>query len=509
MTEEERAALAAQAAKAATTPLNTAGPAATGGGNAAEMEKDAAAIHQLLNVQQQQAAMATEAEKVHAVRAQMCEYLLTSGIASSKLPAAAADRVRKQFSGKVFEPAELTSAIDDARALVSELTGGMVVNGPSHVHGMFTSDDQVRAAVDDLLGAERDADLKGLKAAKLSGIRELYMMLTGDVDLHGGYHPEHARLASTSDFSGLVKNALNKMVVARWNELGQAGYDWWKAIATVEHFNNLNTITGTLVGTVGALPAVAEGGEYTELAIGDSPETATFTKYGGYIPMTMELIDRDETRKLRAYPGELAAAGLRKISALVAAIFTASGGVGQVRADTGALFNATAVTTKGGHANLATVALSDTQWEVVGAAMYAQPLLVKQDTGYYGTGPQMALNPRFCLVPRALRLTAQKILYPSWENTSGIHSENMQQGEIGDVVVVPDWTDTTDWAAVADPRLSPSIFIGERFGLMPEIFIAGDELSPAVFTNDESRMKVRHFLAVWVNDFRPLHKENV
>ena len=44
---------------------------------------------------------------------------------------------------------------------------------------------------------------------------------------------------------------------------------------------------------------------------------------------------------------------------------------------------------------------------------------------------------------------------------------------------------------------------------MPEIFIAGDELSPAVFTNDEHRLKVRHFLAVWVNDFRPLHKSNV
>jgi hypothetical protein len=495
MSEEEKAALAAQAAKATNTPLNTAG-SSTGGGNAAEMEKDAAAIQQLLNVQQQQFAMATEAEKVQAVRAQMCEYLLTSGIASSKLPAAAADRVRKQFSGKVFEPAELTSAIDDARALVSELTGGMVVNGPSHIHGMFTSDDQVRAAVDDLLGAERDADLKGLKAAKLSGIRELYMMLTGDVDLHGGYHPEHARLASTSDFSGLVKNALNKMVVARWNELGQAGYDWWKAIATVEHFNSLNTITGTLVGTVGALPAVAEGGEYTELAIGDSPETGTFTKYGGYIPMTMELIDRDETRKLRAYPGELAAAGLRKISALVAAIFTANGAIGPTLADTGALFNSTAVTTRGGHANLGTTALTAAQWEVVGAAIYNQPLLVKQDVGYYGTGPQMALNPRYCLVPRALRMVAQKILYPSWENTVNIHSENQQQGQVGDVVVVPDWTDVNDWAAVVDPRLSPAIFIGERFGLMPEIFIAGDELSPAVFTNDESRMKVRHFLAV-------------
>ena len=51
--------------------------------------------------------------------------------------------------------------------------------------------------------------------------------------------------------------------------------------------------------------------------------------------------------------------------------------------------------------------------------------------------------------------------------------------------------------------------MGERFGLLPQIFIAGDNLSPAVFTNDESRLKVRHFLSIWVNDYRPLHKENV
>ena len=64
---------------------------------------------------------------------------------------------------------------------------------------------------------------------------------------------------------------------------------------------------------MGSLPAVAEGGDYTELIVGDSPETASFTKYGGYIPLTLELIDRDETRKLAAYPRELAIAGLRKV----------------------------------------------------------------------------------------------------------------------------------------------------------------------------------------------------
>jgi hypothetical protein len=101
------------------------------------------------------------------------------------------------------------------------------------------------------------------------------------------------------------------------------------------------------------------------------------------------------------------------------------------------------------------------------------------------------------------------VLYPGWERAANITSENQQQGQPGDVITVPEWTDPSDWAAVVDPRIAPAIYVGERFGLMPEIYIAGNELSPAVFTNDEHRLKIRHFLAVWVNDFRGLAKANV
>jgi hypothetical protein len=254
---------------------------------------------------------------------------------------------------------------------------------------------------------------------------------------------------------------------------------------------------------------VAEGAEYTELAIGDSPETATFTKYGGYIPLTLELLDRDDHRKLAAYPRELAAAGIRRISALIAAIFTDNAGVGPSLADGGALFNNTAVTTAGGHANLLMTALSGAEWEVVSTAVFNQPLLVKNAAGYYGTGSKLGLNPRFLLVPRALQLTAREIIYPTLKNASNIYSENQQRGEPGDVITVPEWTDANDWAAVVDPALAPSIILAERFGLMPEIFVAGDGLSPAVFMNDEHRIKVRHFNAVLVADFRGLHKSNV
>ena len=71
---------------------------------------------------------------------------------------------------------------------------------------MIEPGERLQAAVDDLLTC-RAKTLAGAKVAKLSGIRELYLSLTGDYDLHGGYFPERAQLATTADFSGLVKKA--------------------------------------------------------------------------------------------------------------------------------------------------------------------------------------------------------------------------------------------------------------------------------------------------------------
>ena len=97
---------------------------------------------------------------------------------------------------------------------------------------MVTTNDSIEAAVADLFGVKREERLANVKPARLTGIRELYLMLTGDYDLHGGYHGERIQLATTADFTGLVKNALNKIITNQWELLGAAGYDWWKAIVT-------------------------------------------------------------------------------------------------------------------------------------------------------------------------------------------------------------------------------------------------------------------------------------
>jgi len=482
---------------------------------AAGDDPNVTALRNLSGTQDTIAQLNQDAQASRAVLTQMYANLLTTGLATSKLPAPMQTRIRDDFTakltaGQLFEPKDLQDRIDADRKLMSEISANAIVQGParSTVTGMYSTDDQITAAVHDMFQVARPEGLEKIKAARLTGIRELYFMLTGDRQLRGGYHPSEIYLATTADFSGLVANVMNKVVSNQWDELGRAGYDWWQQIVKIEHFESLNDITGVLVGTVGTLPTVGEQEEYPELAIGDSPETASFVKKGGYIALTLEMIDRDQTRKLMHYPKELANASLRTLSARIAAIFTANSATGPQMADTGYLFNSTALTTKGGHANLLTTALSAAQWDVVAAAVYNQPMLIKNDAAYLGTGPKMALEPTFCLVPRALRKTAYDTFLNEWDVSANVHSANLLKGLVKPVVV-PEWTDTNDWAAVCDPDIAPSIIVGERFGLKPEIFVAGRENDPSVFMNDEHRIKVRDFKAVLVQDFRPLHKENV
>lgn len=446
--------------------------------------------------------------EMRAMRTEMGAFLLESSLANTRLPIGMQQRIRNQFQDRTFAPAELKAALSEAHTLLGEFEGARSVQGPARIEGMVEPGERLQAAVDDLFGAPREKQMASASVPRLSGIRELYLNTTGDYDLHGGYFPERAQLAKTGDFTGLVKNSLNKLVTNTWEELGKAGYDWWKDVTVQEHFNSLHEITGTVIGTVGDLPSIVEGGAYTELQVGDSPESANFVKYGGYIPLTLELIDRDETRKLRSYARELASAGMRKISRLVAEIFTVNSGTGPFLADGSSLFNTTVVTNPGGHANLDTLALNHTNWDVVSGKVYQQPMLIKDAISYFGTGPRMAVNPKFILVGRSQQKAAMEICTGSLVREADYAYDNVLKGSAVPLVV-PEWTDANDWAAACDPRVVPAIFVGERFGLAPEIFIAGDELSPAVFSNDEHRLKVRHYLAVWVNDFRPLFKCNV
>ena len=439
-----------------------------------------------------------ETARARALNLEMSRGVLETALSASGLPMPVQNQIRSQFRSRSFDPAELNRAIADNRKMLAQLTGEKSVCGISgRFGGMYSSEDQLTAAVHDLLGAKRPRNVAGVNCAKISGIRELYCMMTGDYDFHGGYYAERARFAATADLPGILKNALNKLIAQRWEELGASGYRWWEKIVTVEHFENLQDITGILVGEVNMLPSVSEGSAYQPLSVTDSPEVSSWNKYGAYIPLTIEMFERDDTMRLRQYPEKLATAGLRRISVLVASVFTAGNGTGPQMADGKSVFHAD-------HHNLGAEALTAAAWENASASIWNQEMLAPENA----SGPKLAVDARYLLVPRSLRLTAQRIIYPSLAYEANITSENLQRGQFGDVITCPEFTDAASWAAAADPAVAPAIYIGERFGLMPEIYIADNQTTGALFTHDEIRVKARHFLNVMVADFRPLYKSN-
>lgn len=474
----------------------------------ARLEENRRASAALLGEAERLRQLESALEQSNKVLVAQCEHLLTTGLATSRLPELTQARIRKQFAGRAFEATELHTAIKDAQTEIAALQS---VTGPSRsgIAGIVESRDQFRLAVEDLFGMPRDPKEANIKTYRLSGIREAYVQATGDRDFMGGYYPEFSLV--TANFPGIVANVMNKMLLQAWKDFEQH-YGWWKKITTVEHFTNLNDVSWIRTGTIASLPTVPERGEYPELNLGDNKETSTWEKFGGYVPLTIEAVLRDDIRAFKRMPREAALAGIRNISEQIAEIFTSNSAAGPTLADGGALFNATAVTTAGGHANLLTTALGTNYdaWNTVAAAVYNQPLLVKNASGVYGTGKKQAIDPSIILVPRSLKNQAEALFVPRWEaQAQNVSAVSPSWGGRVEVLTVPEWTDATDWAAVVDPSLVPGVMLGEIFGVEPQIFSASSEIDPAMFANDESRIKVRQFLTVGVADFRPLHKSNV
>lgn len=124
------------------------------------------------------------------------------------------------------------------------------------------------------------------------------------------------------------------------------------------------------------------------------------------------------------------------------------------------------------------------------------------------SGERMGIRPSYLVVPIELEKTALTVMDSIGEPGTADNDANVRRGS-SRVVVCPEMTDTNDWLAVADPRVWPAITVGFRFGAVPEIFVADQEVIGSMFTNDEMRVKVRYIVAVGVGDNRTLYKQNV
>jgi hypothetical protein len=426
-------------------------------------------------------------DEATALRAQ----LLESKLAAAHLPAALAGAVRAQLEGRAASAAEMDAAIHSQRAALAEAVAQTSIVGLGQVSGIITPLEKITLAFERLMGLPETAAHRDV--APLSGIRELYDLLSGDWERHGVFQRGRVQLANatTSTLSNVVANVLNKVLLRSY----EARAAWWKPLAAEYDFSTMNTARFVYLGGFPDLDTVAEGGSYTEKSWSDNAETAAFVKKGNYLGLTLEMLDRDDVNAVRALPRRLAVAAQRTLASAVAALFTASAGVGPILADGKALFHTD-------HGNLGSTAFSANEWDTVIQAMWKQSEL--------SSAKRLGVRPRWCLVPIELEKDALTVFNSDFLQGAATYSSapNVRRGS-GTVIAVPEWTDANNWAAVADPNDLEGVCIGYRYGRAPELYVADDPLSGSMFTNDELRIKVRFVYAVGVGDYRALYKENV
>lgn len=476
-----------------------------------------------------------ESEAVKEAKLAKCELQLERKLTAAKLPAPFEKTVREAFAGKVFAEKELDAMVGNLKeAQAANDPTGKPQGAGARVDVGLTAEDKFGVEVMRLIMGneafrklenandevkERLTESDEYKAWKKSGGQEVksFGKLSHLLwDYFGGdplINPRALEAASTSSLATVVKNTINIMTAADYSQREQ----WYAPIVTTEEVDTIDDATLARLYGVSTLSTVLEGAAYTELPLADEEETASFVKKGNYIEITMETLMRDKINFVRRIPRVLADTWHNTLSSLVSGVFTVNTAAGPALSDTGALFNSTAATSAGGHANLLTTALSHTAFSAARIAMR------KQTDQPLGVGRKLLLEPKYLLVPVDLETTALAIrnseMVPeaNGAGTTGNQTRNQFYQKF-EVIVVPDWTDTDNWALVADPRIAPAIYnIFPRGARTPQVFTSDQDTQGSMFTNDTLRYKVRMLTYRYsstydcapVADFRPLHKSNV
>jgi hypothetical protein len=194
---------------------------------------------------------------------------------------------------------------------------------------------------------------------------------------------------------------------------------------------------------------VAEAGEIKLGYFAEQKNTVALGTYGRRLSFSRQALINDD---LNSFGRVMGAYGVRIADFENATFFTLLSTVGPTLGDTGAMFNATAVTTAGGHANLTAsgTAISDTSITVG----YAQ-MAVQTGIGTTGLGDGIKLNiaPKFLLAAPGKRNLA-------YQYTSSAY-----------VPAAP--TNLNSWAGVLTPILDANL-TGNRWWLFAD---------PAAFPN--------------------------
>ncbi|MGH2520584.1 MAG: hypothetical protein ACRDF8_12315, partial [Chloroflexota bacterium] len=235
-------------------------------------------------------------------RVMEAERVIERELIQAGLPAAVTSKLRRGFeaaiqAGSPPEAARVREAIDDERTLLAELAGAGIIQGlgfekPSS--GGISAGrgrlQKLQSALDQLLGVEV-AEAERVPA--LSGIREAYVLATGDSALNN-FGPAVALNESlvreaevtTSSFSFLLGTSMNKRLLKDY----QAWPAEWRRFCTEVPIKDFKQQDRIRLGAFGSLSQVAEDTAYTELTLTDTRAIYHANKYGNIVAVSREVI---------------------------------------------------------------------------------------------------------------------------------------------------------------------------------------------------------------------------
>ncbi len=336
-------------------------------------------------------------------------------------------------------------------------------------------------------------DTTGLSDAKVAQLsfNKMELMRRGVAMLNLG----------TGDFPGLLGDAINKRLRVAFDETPST----WNQVFRRNTNPDFKTINVLQLSEAPGLIAVAPGGEYKNGVFNESRETYALQKFGRIIPLNWEAIINDDLSSFSRIPVAMGQAAKRLEDDVAWAVFLSNANL----SDGGALFNNTAVTTAGGHANVQSAAAISV------ASIGTMRTAMRKQVGL--NGAVLNLEPRHLIVPTDYETDALQLINSQYDpasnkfqvanpfRTLSIVSEprlsvgvTLNQGQPNQTTIAGS---TTRWYLAADTSAIDTV----------EVCFLESEPAPVVeeqdgFRIDAREFKVRHTVAAKAIDYRGLQR---
>jgi hypothetical protein len=422
------------------------------------------------------------------------ERLVSGKLSASNLPAPVVRKLGLAFENRIVEGAEIDAAIELERATLAELVGSGLIRGMGDEKIVVgrSEVDKLQAAFDQLFDVQ-----EGERVPALSGIREAYVLATGDHAITG--QSQSGRLleadVTTASFAYLLGTSMNKRLLKDY----QAWPSEWQKFCTITPIKDFKQQDRIRLGAFGSLSTVPEDTAYTTLTLSDVRATYTPAKRGNIVAVTRETIVNDDLYAIKQIPGKLAVSAAFTLAEFVYGFLTALTNI----------YDGAQLFTNGGvHTNskVVTPGTPNTGIALSSANMQTVVTLMRRQTNM-GSKP-IGLKPRFLVVPPELEWTAMVITKSAGAPGGNFNDINPMLGYT-EVIVAPQLSSTTWWNLVADPRVIDTIEVGFVGGQVnPVLFVQDQPLYGNNFTNDVISYKVRHEYGGAVVDYRGFAQGN-